>query len=330
MPKQYIEININNQPLEAIKLFDQTKNVVPLLVIGPASIYMESLGLENICCLYGVDNYWTKKANIPNKDIDSPSNGKTLSPDEMAHNIEGYRQALLKAGEPVEKIVILGPSAVGLNAAKYAELYPKHAAGVIMLNCPLDFKNLEQAQEDFLNANYNPTIEPGKCIKTDASVSLWKEHRRRCEIYKNKENNFESPESQYMAELRRDEIKYYQDPEKAQKMYDKWPEFNIHMRGHFFSEITKLDTSFLKKVQCPVLNTLGIADGIIPFSFVTEDQADLEPPNYAKHIFESAHMPPLEDESFPEVINAWFKKNDIPTVQIQEDSNEAMNKLSIN
>jgi pimeloyl-ACP methyl ester carboxylesterase len=324
MPKQHIKINIKGQPLEAIKIFNQAEGV-PLLVIGPASIYMESLRLENICCLYGVDNYWTKKAHIPNKAIDAPENGKLLSPTEMAHNIEAYRQALLDAGEPVEKIVVLGPSAVGLNAAKYAELYPDHAAAVIMLNCPLGFTGLEQAQKKFLEENYNGTKYPGEQIKTEASLSLWKEHRRRCEIYK--EKIFKNPESQYMAELWKDEIKYYQDPKKAREMYDKWPEFNIHMREHFFKEITKLDTSFLKKVKCPVLNTLGIADGIIPFSFVTETQADLEPPKYTKHIFASAHMPPLEDDSFPEIIDAWFKENNIPSVQIQEFSSTTMSKL---
>jgi pimeloyl-ACP methyl ester carboxylesterase len=302
--KPFKTINVGNRALNAYKFGNPIG--VPVLIAGPASIYIESLRLDKFCCLYGVDHYWTKEANVPKQDITS------LSPDRLAHDLESYRQALQKIGEPVEKVVVLGPSAVGLTAAKYAAFYPDRTLGVIMLNTPLGLHGLLEAQEKFINENYNPEDNLGKHIATNTSVHLWKAYRNKRRKYKeNEEKGFVNDDTQYMEELLRDEIKYYQDPEAAKEMYRKWPSFNIDMRNQFFKMMQEENPSFLKGLECPVFNSLGMADGIVPFPFVLEDQSAKEPRKYTPYIFKSAHMPPLEDSSFPKTIERWLKDNNI-------------------
>jgi len=297
-------IDIQGRLLKVFKFGNP--NGVPVLVAGPAPIYMKSLRLEKICCLYGVADYWMKGTNFSRQEI------LLLNPNKLAHDLESYRQALENIGEPVKKVIFLGPSAVGLSAAKCAKFHKESALGVIMLNTPLGLHGLLEAQGKFINENYNPDNNSGKRIATNTSVRLWKAYQNKCRKYKeNEEKGFVNDDTQYMQELLRDEIKYYQDSEVAKEMYSKWPSFNIDMRNQFFKMMQEENVSFLKEVECPVLNSLGMADGIVPFPFVLEDQSAKEPKKYTPYIFKSAHMPPLEDDSFPETIERWFYDNNI-------------------
>ena len=285
MPIQpFRKINVDSKQLDTYKFGNP--NGVPVLVADSAPIYMESLRLEKFCCLYGVADYWMKGTGFSSQEIFQ------LDPNKLGDDLESDRKALEDAGEPVKNIVSLGPSAIELISAIHNEQHPQSILATIMPNSTLGFDGLEKAQKIFLKKKY--------------SLRFLKEYEDKQQLRKVfTRSRFLDGTTLYIIELIFNEQRYYKNSTVAKKMYQKWPDFNLKMRYHFFNIITKHDMAFLKRVERPVMNTLGKKDGVIPPDFLT-NQINVAPRNYKQHIFDFAHhVPPLEDNSFFQIIKKW-------------------------
>ncbi len=293
----YVNIDLSVNLGRAVTAITCGHGDVDCLFIGPASIYFPTfpLSLGSILKFYGVDDYWIKGLSMSVDDINK------LTIDKMVADIECYRNAL-----GLGKVIVCGPSALGLVAQAYGCKYPQNTEGVLTIGTPFEMRNLFQEGNQFLKDNYTNDF-----VSTASSLQLYADHAAACVVYDERDRDmaWESTTEQYISELKRDEIKYYRCSETAAQMYRPWASFNIDTRNVFFREILNYNTEYLKHLPVPMLALLGLHDGVVPCYLIADNQC-LAPKNFCYYIFEnSAHMPQMEDaERFYSVIASWLNK----------------------
>ena len=276
-------------------------NGIPCLIIGPG-LYLSTLpeALFNHVEFFAVDYYWTTDANIPSE------KSKALTLEILIEDIDKIRQAL-----SLDKILVFGPSAVGLVAMKYGHQYPEHTYGVIAIGTPPSVVNLGEKGKQFMDANFNPDSATGSTLKTDWSLSRWQLHQETTKQYQHVANDMtQAPINRYLAELRRDAYKYYIDPTKTdEEIYRRWRNFNITTRERFFEIMGQFDDAFLKNNYiCPTIIINGAHDGIAPCFLASDFFANNDKITcYSDPL--AAHMPQLESPDFFEkVVVKWLNQ----------------------
>ncbi|HYF97388.1 MAG TPA: alpha/beta hydrolase, partial [Coxiellaceae bacterium] len=259
--------------------------------------------------VYSLDYLWITDPKLPPKaQLSDTEVGKFTSVGDL---LAPYQEFVKILG--LKNPVIMGPSALGLVAAEFAYLYPKQAAGVIMLAGPLVSKNLYNKREEFLEANYNLKLFSGELSKEEEeSRTRWLSHQDRLKTYEMmKKCGHGTETSNYLQELLADELLYYREPTRAYEMYQRWHLFNISMRSRLFELLGSFDSDHLCALECPVFDALGLYDGIVPLTAVLD--AGFEPKHFEYHIFsKSGHNPQLEEgELFCEKLITWLSNHSL-------------------
>jgi len=283
-------------------------NGIPCLFMGPGSIYIPGMpaGLKEQIQFIGVDHYWVKGTTVSDSEI------QEITVDRMLDDMEAFRQSL-----GLDKILVLAPSAVGLLAMAYAKKYPENTLGVITIGAPLsmnalpelNLKSLPQESDNFMSANYSKDVSSEFDISTKDSKARWGFFEEAKRVYDDQKTSglLNDATDDYIAELRRDEQKYYRRAALAQTMYGPWRTFNIAMRNQFFKLIFEYDPSGLKTLSVPVKSLLGLYDGMVAPYTVVDNLETLAPENFSYHIFDSAHMPHLEEpDAVTTVLVEWL------------------------
>ena len=277
---------------------------LPCLVLGPASIYIPTLPseLKKQYLFYGADYYWTNVDNIATDIISS------LNTKQMVVDGERIRTAFEEKGFPVAKTLVLGESLIGWLAIKQAELYPDKILGIVNLNTPLtNMKALSEKQSNFFKP-YNPSLTK---LATEKSIRLREEHQHLKSKYEIKKNiDFSNNTDDYLAELKREKIRYMENDILFNKTLSYWENFNISTRQRFFENVKDIHPEHFKRfIKCPVFLALGIRDGVVPPYTMVDALRDF-PKNFEYYIFDSKHMPQFENqENFTNQFNEWISDN---------------------
>jgi pimeloyl-ACP methyl ester carboxylesterase len=303
-----IPITLAGEASPITGVLEGSSNGLPCLVLGPASIYIPTIpkALKEKYLFYGADYYWNKNCTVSTETIQS------LTFEQMARDGERIRKAFEDQYPQVAQTLVLGPSALGWLAMKQAELYPNTILGIIGLNTPLvDLETLSKEENYFIRP-YDPSLFPEfKTLETDESSRLWKEHQNFASEYeRQKKLGFASDTDDYIAELKREKIRYMENDELFTNMLKLWEPFNITTRQRFFEEAGKINPGMFKGITCPVWLPLGARDGIVPPYTTSEDAICKFPKNFTYYIFDSKHMPQFEvQENFTLQFNEWISDN---------------------
>lgn len=271
------------------------------LFIGPWEIYAHSFSahFKQLATIVACDYWWIE--------------GSHTATDQAVYALS--LQELLAFYKDIaetfrsKKFILIGPSAIGFAATEFAYLYPHLSLGVLRIGSPLTMLGLSEQQEKFINANYNSEFLP-ESFTTKESLDKWRSHQEAKHYYQQQEKQgFLSSTAAYIAELKRDELKYYQNPDLAIPFYEHWKKLKISIRNHFFGTLlNQMHFERHREVRCPVFDALGLTDGIAPFNSITDSFSQL-PCDHEYYIFQAAHMPQYEaQKEFDREIECWLKK----------------------
>jgi proline iminopeptidase len=291
------------------------------LFIGPWDIYKETFSneIKNAFTFIGIDYYFSKHRHMASKD-------ESMSLRRM-HLIWFYHQTLnaLNKRYNISSVFLIAPSALGFIALEYARFFPQHLKGVILIGMPDSLQDIHKKQESFLYGNYAHSLFHHS-VTPAYHHDKFKKHQLNLKKYNPIANDSaRTPIDRYIAELKRDEEKYYRnmneqgdfDNAHALAMYPPWQKVNIDFRNYFFENfMSDYDADNIQHVHVPVFASIGMYDGIAPPYLIPDRIAKGKlPKNFSYHIFEkSAHMPQYEQpDQFLEKVKEWkerIRKND--------------------
>lgn len=281
------------------------------LFVGPWEVYKHTLSedIKSLFTFIGLDYYFCR-------DRASKNESMTLARNQLIWFYHRSIESLAEKTSIGSQIYLIAPSALGFVALEYARIFPAKVKGVILIGMPDDLNGIERKQSDFFK-NYNPRFF--KMFQSPRSFhNKWEANRKNVREYGYKVNDMnESELGRYIAELKRDEEKYYRNMDKegkfdntlAQHMYQPWEEVNIDFRNYFFKNfMSDFNAKNIRQVDVPVFAAIGLYDGMAPAYLIPDmiEKGQLSQ-NFSYYIFnESAHMPQYEQpEEFAKQVNQW-------------------------
>jgi len=264
MPKN-LKITIKNTKQNAKKIeciFEGNHHQDHCLFIGPWSIYSHTFSEETkkLFTFIGIDYFFSKSKYMASK-----KESIELSRTQLSGFYNNVLYALQEKHRIGEKVFIIAPSALGFVALEYARFFPNQVKGVILIGMPDNLKDIKYKQDLFF-LNYSPLFFKN-FPKTNFIHDKWHSNASNIKKYSPILNdNSTSDITKYIAELKRDEEKYYTnmdengayDASRAKKMYAPWENINIHFRNYFFeSFMSDYNPKNIKKVTVPVFAAIG-------------------------------------------------------------------------
>jgi pimeloyl-ACP methyl ester carboxylesterase len=281
------------------------------IILGPGSVYLECIPekLKEKVEFITADMYWNIDTNV------KPHAINKLTVLDMLRDVHEVQKKL-----KIERILILGPSVLGLLAMEYARLYAKDTLGAVGLGTPMAINDFYKHPKDgcnFFKRNCRPSNEtfrtypnvkdPDK-VRALKTWNLFEQSEK--EYIKYQQNSTtqlggteEKHDIQkkgmrdYQAELSWLSPRIYWHPDRdSDCLAELWGCFNICTRQRLFEILPSYDFSKIKDSPTPSLNLIGLGDGLAPFYFTTNYVEKAEPKNFDYHILEESRHNPFVDQ----------------------------------
>jgi len=215
----------------------------------------------------------------------------TFSMDTVVDDIEQVRKTL-----GLEKMAVLGHSAMGIPALEYGKKYPEHTSHVIMIGTPPNW-----------NEEYQKLVN--EFWESDASDERKAIYKRNMEELTEEKLNKVTPFRQWALQYIASSSWYWYDPNYDCSWLWEGLDGNMDIINHFFGVLlSKYDSSQnLDQLTAPVFLALGRYDYAVPYN--SWDDVKEKFKNLSYNVFEkSGHYPMLEEqELFDKKFLDWIE-----------------------
>jgi proline iminopeptidase len=225
--------------------------------------------------------------------IDKKIELSTFSMEIVIDDIEQVRNTL-----DLEKMAVLGHSAMGLFALEYGKKYPEHTSHVIMIGTPPNW-----------NEEYQKLVN--EFWESDASDERKAIYKRNMEELTEEKLNKVPPFRQWALQYIASSPWYWYDPNYDCSWLWEGLDGNMNIINHFFDVLLSEYDSLqdLGQLKAPVFLALGRYDYAVPYH--SWDNVKDKFNNLSYNVFEkSGHYPMLEEwELFDKKLIDWIKSH---------------------
>ncbi len=259
---------------------------IPCMVVGSHIFWPRTFSeeLRNHLKLIFVDSRFFSP-------IDKQIELSTFSMDIVVDDIEHFRKTL-----NLEKMAVLGHSAMGIPALEYGKKYPDHTSHVIMIGTPPNW-----------NEEYQKLVN--EFWESDASVERKSIYKRKMDELTEEILNKMTPFRQWALRYIASSPWYWYDPNYDCSWLWEGLDGNMDIINHFFAVLlSKYDSSQnLDLLTAPIFLALGRYDYAVPYSSWDDEKEKFK--NLSYNVFEkSGHYPMLEEqELFDKKLIDWIK-----------------------